>query len=69
MDEPKKTNWRLFNQALKITSEILEETNFNPSQKQQGTIFRLLASNIGTIYARGINKRNSDTGKRNSTDT
>lgn len=68
MNEPKKQNFRLFNQALKIASEILEETNFNPSIKQQGTIFRLLASNIGTIYAR-TNKRNSDIRERDIRDS
>jgi len=47
-------NWRVFHHALSIISEILKETDFNPSAKQEATILGLLSSNVNEIYTRTI---------------
>ena len=52
--KPEPENWRIFHHSLKIAAEILEETEFNPSAIQQGTIIGLLSSNVNEVYARNI---------------
>lgn len=52
--KPVPSNWRLFHHSLKIAADILEETDFEPSIKQQETILRLLSSQVSNTYARDL---------------
>jgi hypothetical protein len=52
--KPEPANWRVFHHALSIIAEILKETDFNPSAKQEATILGLLSSNVNEIYTRTI---------------
>lgn len=52
--KPTPPNWRLLHHSLKIVADILEETDFDPSIKQQETILRLLSSQVGEVYARDL---------------
>jgi hypothetical protein len=54
--KPRRSNWHLLHHALVICADIIKETDFNPSIKQQDTIIKLLAKNISELYAADIRK-------------